>query len=622
MVRIGEMMSMKKYDELIQFIIDNIGGVGNVSSANHCATRLRLKLKDTTQFNEEKLKENPLILGTVKRENEVQIIIGPDVPKVFSLFSVELEKNNDMSASPDVKSQKNLKAYALMVVDFISGTFVPVLPILVAAGLVSAVLNIGVTFFGLSNESGTYAVLNAVNNAGFYFLPVFIGYSAAKKAGIDGMMGMFLGTILVHSLINGAEGLSFLGLSIPQTSYNTTTIPVIFGVLFMAFIDKLADRVIPQAIKYFFKPLIVILITVPITLLFLGPLGNVFGGYIASSLSFLYAKLGWLSVGLVGAITPLLVMTGTNQALFPLVFAMMADFGYDSFVMPAMLAANVAVGAAALGISLIEKNTDKRSLAVSAGITGVMGITEPAIFGVLINYKSAFAGAVIGGGVGGMLAGLVQLKQYAIVSPGIAAIPTFIPTDGSGLNSNFWFSIAVILLSMSVSLASTILLEKRRMKQEKVEKADQSVKILSPVTGTVVSLDNVNDQMFAEKLLGDGIAVNPTTGTIVSPFDGIVIMTTETKHAIGIRGENGVEVLIHIGIDTVELGGNYFDLLVKENQVVRAGDELVSFDIEKIHAAGYELTTPVVVTNTAEHETFAKTIQDSVQAGEYLFSVN
>ena len=614
---------MGKYDDLIPFIFDNIGGEKNIISSNHCATRLRLKLGDASKFNEDKLKNNSLIMGTVKRDNEVQLIIGPDVDKVYSLFNKEWNKSEfDNQVRQQKRPKKNLKSYGTLIVDFISGTFVPVLPILVAAGLVSAVLNILVTFFGVSTTSGTYTILNTVNNAGFYFLPIYIGYSAAKKIGINGMMGMFLGAILVHSAIDGAKGLSFFDLSIPITTYNTTTIPVIFGVLFMALVDKGADKVIPDAIKFFLKPLIVILITVPITLILLGPLGNIVGGYIVSLLGFMFDKMGWLSVGILGGLTPLLVMTGTNQALFPLVFAMMAESNYDPFVLPAMLAANVAVGAAALAISLQEKNVEKRSLALSAGITGVMGITEPAVFGVMINYSSAFIGAITGGVVGGIFAGLVSLKQYAVVSPGIAAIPTYIPTNGSGLNSNFWFFIAILVVSVCVSFTVTIVLEKRKRNKLKIQKADSSFKILSPVQGTVLPIEQVNDPLFSEKMMGDGLAIMPSEGVIVAPFDGYVIMTTPTKHAIGLRGDNDVEILIHIGMDTVNLNGEFYNLLVEEEQYVYAGDVLIEFDMQAIAEKGFDLITPVIVTNSAEHDCFAKTIQKEVKKNDYLFSVS
>ncbi|WP_462400078.1 glucose PTS transporter subunit IIA [Lacticaseibacillus pantheris] len=618
---------MAKYDELVQFIKDNIDGFENVNSATHCATRLRLQINNPNKVKLDKLKTDKQILGAVFRENELQLVIGPDVPKVYSVFSQEMDqdkKDGGSTAGSTIEVQKkkrSLKDYGAIVVDFISGTFVPILPVLVAAGLVSAVLNIGVTFFGLSAKGGTYVILNAINNAGFYFLPAFLGMSAARKLGINSIMGLFLGTILVHSSIDGVAHLSFLGMTIPKTTYNTSTVPVIFGVLFMALVDKAIDKWIPEAIKYFVKPLVVILITVPVTLIVLGPLGYEVGTVIAAGLSFMYQHLGWFSVGLIGAFTPLLVMTGTNQALFPLVFAMLAQFGYDSFVMPGMLAANTAVGAAALAISFIEKNEDKRALALSSGITGVMGITEPATFGVLLNYRSAFLGAMAGGGIAGIFAGLVKLKQYAVVSPGIAALPTFIPTNGEGFNSNFWFAVVTLVMAVVLSFAFTTLFQRRALRKAKMDTATEALKIVAPLSGKLIKLEDVPDQVFSQKMMGDGVAIEPSSDQVCAPADSLVIMTTETNHAIGLRTDNGVELLIHVGLDTVEMEGENMKTLVKDGDRVKAGTPLISFNSEAIEAAGYKLTTPVIVTNMADHHrVFAQSIQSEVKCGDYLYS--
>lgn len=627
MDKTGVWMAMQNYDELVRYIEKYIDGFANVKSVTHCATRLRIQINNPSKVNIDKLKAHQLILGAVFRGNELQLVIGPDVPKVYAIFSQELDKTESdpskRDTSEEIKAKKSLKDYGEIIVDFISGTFVPVLPILVAAGLVSAVLNIAVTFGGLPTKSGTYTILNAVNNAGFYFLPIFLGGSAARKLGIDSMMGMFLGAILVSKSIDGIANLSFLGMSVPQTTYNTTTIPVILGVLFMALIDKGVDKHIPKEVKFFVKPLLVILITVPITLIFLGPIGSELGNWIAAGLSFMYEHLGWISVGIMGAVTPLLVMTGTNQALFPLVFAMMAKFNYDSFVLPGMLAANTAIGAAALAIFIQEKDANKKALALSSGITGVMGITEPSIFGVLINYRSAFLGAMAGGGIAGVFAGLVQLKQYAVVSPGIAAIPTFIPTDGSGLNSNFWFSILTILIAVIGSFTFTTVLARRKVRKDKVAKANASMKIFAPLSGKVIPLQSVKDEMFSQKMMGDGLAVEPITDTVCAPSDAVIIMTTKTNHAIGLRTDNGVELLIHVGIDTVQLNGQNMQTMVKEGEHVKKGTVLLKFDSEAIRKAGYELTTPVIVTNMNDgHNVFSQTVQDEVSCGDYLYSTN
>lgn len=455
----------KNYREMAKEILNHIGGASNVHHVNFCATRLRITPNDYNKVDESKIKEITDVLGVVKREGQLQIIIGPNVGIVYTEFvkqsgiepTERIDENLDENLNNNTKDNKfSLKK----IVDFISGTFVPLLPILVAAGLVSAVLNIATTFLGLDPDSGTVIILNAINTAGFYFLPIYIGYSAANNLGINPFMGAFLGAILLTNTIDGVEGLDFLGISVPTVTYANSVIPIILGVLFMSLIYKVLDNFVPQTIKYFINPLITILIVTPVTLILLGPLGGMVGNVIAKSLLWVNQKLGWLSVGMIGALTPLLVMTGTNQALFPLVFAGLAEFGYEAFVMPGMLAANVAVGAASLASYFMLKKKNNKALALSSGITGVMGITEPAIFGVLLRYKKPLYGAIIGGGVGGLFAGIVQLKQYAVVSPGIAALPTFIPTDGYGLMSNFYYACITLVISLIVSFIATIILLK------------------------------------------------------------------------------------------------------------------------------------------------------------------
>lgn len=457
-----------KYVDTSKEIVENFGGKNNIKFANHCATRLRITAVDNSKINQENLNKIPGVLGVVKRDNEYQLVIGTDVGSLYAEFVnvADVQKEQIINENLDkhltkieTESRNNKEKSQLnKTVDFISGIFVPILPILVAAGLVSAVLNIAITFLGLTSDSPTVVVLNAINSAGFYFLPIYLGYSSASKLNINPFMGAYLGAILVSSTIDGAEGLDFLGISIPTVTYANSVIPVILGVFFMSFVYKFLDNHIPKEIKYFINPLVTILITTPVTLIILGPLGEFIGNYLAIGLGWVNEKLGWLSVGLIGALTPLLVMTGTNQALFPLVFAGMADFGYEAFVMPGMLAANVAVGAAALASSYQSKDKTMKSLALSSGITGVMGITEPSIFGVLLPLQKPLYGAIVGVGIGGIFAGIFRLKQYAVVSPGIAALPTFIPTDGSGIGSNFYFAIGTLLISFAVSFIYTLIL--------------------------------------------------------------------------------------------------------------------------------------------------------------------
>lgn len=439
---------MSKYTEFAKSVLSATGGIENVGGVNHCATRLRLTVNDVEKADLEALKKVAGVLGVVNRGQEVQLVVGTDVNNLYQEFI----KLGNFKKGGKVNDDGSKSVWG-SVIDFVSGTFVPILPILVAAGLVNAVLTVLTTFFKLPTTSGTYAVMNAINAAGFSFLPIFVGFSAARKIGLNPFMGAYLAAILLSSGINGVAGLDFLGIKFAAMNYASSVLPIILGVVFMYWVDKGVDAITPKEIKFFARPLLTILIVTPVTLIGLGPIGIYLGNWLAAFLVFVNTNLGWLSVGLMGAFTPFLVMTGMNQALFPPVIASMTNLGYDAFVMPGMLAANVAVGAAALAVFVKSKNKDHKALASSAGITGVLGITEPAIFGVLLRFKKPFIGAVIGGAVGGLFAGIVGLKQYAIVSPGLAALPTFIAPDGS--MGNFYMAVATVIIAIVVAFAAT-----------------------------------------------------------------------------------------------------------------------------------------------------------------------
>lgn len=587
---------MAQYEVIAADILKNIGGKENVTNINHCATRLRLQVADDNKINDEAISKLSGVAGTVMHGNQYQIVIGTDVANVYNEFiKLSGDVQTDSTATTH-KKDVSLKSVGQTIVDFISGTFVPILGVLVAAGLVSAVLNIGVSFFGLSTKSGTYTVLYAIYQAGYYFLPVYLGYSAAKKLNVSAMMGAFLGATLLYKTIDSAKGLDFLGLMIPQIQYNTSVIPILLGVLFMKLIDTGLDRVTPKSIKFFTKPLLTMIIVVPVTLLWLGPLGYEIGTVIATGLDFVNLKLGWLSVGLIGALTPLLVMTGTNQALFPLCIAAIASVGYDAFILPGMLAANIAVGAATLAVAFYTKNEHEKQVALSAGITGVMGITEPSIFGVLIKNRIALLSTMFAAGISGALAGLVSLKQYAIVSPGIAALPTFVHSSGAGLDNNFYWSLVVVILSAGLSFGLTYVFGRKAQLQKKDELATDDMHVYQPVSGQVIPLQEVNDDVFSKGLLGDGFAVKPDNRGVYSPVTGTVTMVAETKHAIGFLSDSGIEVLIHLGIDTVELNGLPFDIKIKNGNHVVKGQLIGEMNLDMIRKEQKDTTVIVALT--------------------------
>lgn len=442
--------NMPDYSAIAKKILSACSGVDNIAGVSHCATRLRLTVNSRNEVDIEAVKSIKGVMGVVDHGKELQCVIGTDVSNVYNEF---IKLGNFKKSGKVNEEGKN--GIWKRIIDFISGTFVPILPILVAAGLMSAVLTIGTAFFNMSTESGTYKILSAINTAGFYFLPVYLGFSAARKLGINPFMGAYLACILLVEGINGAEGLNLFGVPVTQVTYSNSVIPIILGVLFMFVIDKFLDR-IPTQIRFFAKPFLLILIVTPITLWVLGPIGTWLANGITWILNFLNQYLGFISVGIVGAVTPLLVMTGTNQALFPPCLTAVAELGYDPFILPGMLAANTAIGAAALAVWLKSKHKETKATGISTGLTGVLGITEPAIFGILLRFKRPFIGAIIGGAAGGLFAGLTGVKQYAVASPGIVTLPTFISPDGD--MKNFWMAVITVAISIIVSFIATWLL--------------------------------------------------------------------------------------------------------------------------------------------------------------------
>lgn len=585
---------MADYKKIAQEILQNIGGIDNVIESNHCATRLRLKVKDTNKVQDSNVKNIDGVAGTVLAGSNYQVVIGTDVGNVYNHFIKLLgsENNSELSGVKN-KFSFTWKNLGRNIIDFISGTFVPMLGVLVAAGLISAVLNIGTNFFGLSTKSGTYTVLFAIYQAGFYFLPIYVGFSAAKRLGLNSFLGGMLGAFLVYQTIDSAKGLSFLGITAPTIQYNTSIIPVILGVLFMKIIDVGMQKITPKEVSFFVIPLVEMIVVAPVTILWLGPLGFQVGTLIVTVLTFLNQNLGWVSVGVMGALTPLLVMTGTNQALFPLCIAAVAANGYDAFVLPGMLAANVAVGAASLGVAAYTKDMKHREISLTSGITGVVGITEPAIFGVLVGNKIALVSAITAGGFGGLLAGLLKVKEYAIVSPGIAGLPAFMHATNGNLDSNFWSALTALAFSLIVGFSMTYVWSKKAQTSSKINFDNQ---IHAPVSGKVIPLSDVKDDVFSKELVGDGLAIQPENRAVYSPVSGSITMIAKTKHAIGITSDDGTEILIHLGLDTVELKGLPFDVKVNEGDQVKSGDLLVEMNLDMIKQEGKDTTIIVVLT--------------------------
>lgn len=461
-------MPAKDYSKLADNIIAASGGEGNITAATHCMTRLRLQIADGTRVDREEAEKIPGVLKLIVQNGEYQYVIGQDVASLYE----EFERRDGIHAGgsvddPDAEKEDEADAnpggWVNTVLSFIGGTFSPVIPVLVAGGLTGAVLTLLTTFFGVSADDGTYKVFWYLNQATFYFLPIFIGFSAAQRLKSNGFLGAFLGATLLFFTQNvGEEAIGFIGLPVQTIAYNSTVFPVILGVLFMSVLYRLLQKRMPVVLRTIFVPLITMLITVPVTLVALGPIGNIVGTWIADGFLSLYRVAPPLAVALVGLGTPWLVFFGMNNATYPILFALIAELGSDPLICTGMAPANVAVGGACLAAALIAKSVEDRSVAAGAGVTALCGITEPGVYGVLFTKRYPLIGAMIGGGIGGFVAGLLGMTQYVVSTPGFISFAAYISPDGT--MSNFAISMGVMVLATALGFGSTLLLGKRLAK--------------------------------------------------------------------------------------------------------------------------------------------------------------
>lgn len=617
------------YEDLAKSILEKIGGKENVSNLTHCATRLRFNLKDNSKAKTSEIKNINGVMGVVDKGGQYQVIIGNDVNHVYKeVVKIANLDNMSSNASEEVDDRKPIAK----VIDTITGIFTPILPAITAAGMMKAVLALLTAFKLVTTDSQSYQIVNFMADAAFYFLPILLANSAAKKFKCNQYLAMMLGGMLLHptfvTMVNTAKeagtSISVFGLPISLASYSSSVLPIILGVWFMSYVEPIADKVSPKAIKFFTKPLITAVVTGIVLLVVIGPLGYIISDKIGLAIKTLETYASWLVPTLIGGLTPLLVMTGTHYGLIPIGINNRMTMGYDTIIYPGMLASNVSQGGAALAVALKTKNSEIRQLASSAGITAVCGITEPALYGVNLRFKTPLYSSMIGGAVGGLFLGLFRVCNYSGGSPGFLTLPSYI---GGDTMMNFVYACIGAVISVAVSFVSCLVLYKD--KEEVTVKEDENVQrslgneiiIASPMKGEIMPLNEVNDETFASEMMGKGVAIKPVDGKVVSPINGIVQTIFKTKHAIGLKSEDGTEILIHIGMDTVQLEGKHFKAYVKDGDKVKIGDTLIEFDTEAIEKEGYELTTPVIVTNTNDYlEVLARGVK-KVNTGDAIISI-
>ena len=625
---------MSKYENLAKEILENVGGKENINSLTHCVTRLRFRLKDESKANDEALKNNPGVVTVMKSAGQYQVVIGNHVPLVYADVCELAGISNGTQQVEDEAPQGLFNK----LIDVISGCFQPILGPLCAAGIIKGLNALLVFILGSSfNNSGTYMILNAIGDSIFNFLPIILGYTAAKKFNVNVVVGMIIGATLCYPTIQtdtlsaagkaigtlpliGSYYTKFIGIPFVSGNYTSTVVPVICIVALAAQIQKIAKKFVPEMLQNFFVPFFVLIISLPIGLLVIGPVVSLLTTVLSNMFAGLYAFSPIVTAFVIGALWQCLVIFGLHWALVPMAMVNIGNLGYDT-ILPGMLGTTFAATGVLAAMYLKLKDENKKALAIPGVISAFCGVTEPAIYGFLLPEKTPFVFSCIGGAVGGAIMGTVAAKQYVIGGLGIFSVVNFISPKGNA--TGMIVSLIAGAVSLVVGFVLTMIFYKTNDQQVENKEATKLEKetILSPIKGEVKPIEESSDAAFASGALGKGVVILPEEGKVYAPVTGTVTVLFPSLHAIGITSDAGVELLIHIGINTVQLNGEGFTAHIKQGDQIKQGQLLVEFDMNKIKEAGYSLETPVLVTNYADLKEVKNTNASSVQLQETLIEV-
>lgn len=625
---------MSKYENLAKEILENVGGKENINSLTHCVTRLRFRLKDESKANDEALKNNPGVVTVMKSAGQYQVVIGNHVPLVYADVC-ELAGISNGTQQVEEEAPQGLFN---KLIDIISGCFQPILGPLCAAGIIKGLNALLVFILGSSfNNSGTYMILNAIGDSIFNFLPIILGYTAAKKFNVNVIVGMIIGATLCYPTIQtdtlsaagkaigtlpfiGSYYTKFIGIPFVSGNYTSTVVPVICIVALAAQIQKIAKKFVPEMLQNFFVPFFVLIISLPIGLLVIGPVVSLLTTVLSNMFAGLYAFSPIVTAFVIGALWQCLVIFGLHWALIPMAMVNIGNLGYDT-ILPGMLGTTFAATGVLAAMYLKLKDENKKALAIPGVISAFCGVTEPAIYGFLLPEKTPFIFSCIGGAVGGAIMGTVAVKQYVIGGLGIFSVVNFISPKGNA--TGMIVSLIAGAVSLVVGFVLTMIFYKtndQQVENKEVTKLEEET-ILAPIKGEVKPIEESSDAAFASGALGKGVVILPEEGKVYAPVTGTVTVLFPSLHAIGITSDAGVELLIHIGINTVQLNGEGFTAHIKQGDQIKQGQLLVEFDMNKIKEAGYTLETPVLVTNYADLKEVKNTNASSVQLQETLMEV-
>lgn len=601
--------------ELGNKVIELVGGEENVDSLVHCATRLRFKLDDHGKAKKEELEKLPDVLTVVEKGGQFQVVIGNKVGKVYTEIMNNHNIQADGSDQTDKKKEKEKTGIMAKVFEYISGTFSPLIPALAGSGMIKALLAVLSMLNWIDVEGTTYAVLNAASSGLFYFLPIFIGISAASKLNVNPFVGGAIAAGLLDpsftGLLESSESLSFMNIPLIVTDYSSTVFPILLAMAIYAPLERFLKKYTPDTIQLFFVPMIAILIMVPLTALVFGP----FAEYISAGLG---AGISWLTefspilAGIIIAVAwPFLVILGVHWGIVPISIANFSRGG--DMINPITAGAVFAQMGIAFGIFLRSKNDkDLRSLSLSATLSGLLaGVTEPILYGLILRYRKLIPILVASSAVGGVVIALFDVRVSTFVFNSVFTIPAYTPTVGYAFGVGAAFATGAILAFIFGTEGKKKTVENEEETKEDMQMGatpaitendgKERVELTTPVAGEMIPIEDVDDPVFSSGAMGKGVAIEPSDGVVIAPFDGKVATLFPTKHAIGLVSNDGIEMLIHIGLDTVQLKGNHYETHVKDEDIIKKGQKLVTFDIEGIKNDGYKVTTPIIVTNTNDY---------------------
>ena len=624
--------SVRDYEKLAVDIIDAVGGKNNIIKASRCATRLRLVLKETTNEAKENVSNLTGVITVVESGGQFQVVIGTHVGKVFDKVASEL--NLDSNAIEDAPKASVLNR----IIATMSAVFAPFIYILAAAGILQGCLILVNMANPSFSSTGTYEVLSFMSWAPFTFLPIFIAITASKHFKCNTFIAVACCAALVSptwaeiaSRIADGESIKFLGISLAETTYTSSVLPPLFLVWILSYVEKFVDKRLPDVVKALFTPFICMIVMVPLTILAIGPLSDSLATGIANGYNALYNFAPAVAAAVIGGLWQIVVIFGVHWGVTPMCLANYDLYGMDTFQAFQTMAV-IAQAGAVLGVFIKARNKKTKNMALSAGITGIFGITEPAIYGVNLRFKKPFICGCIAGAIGAVVGSFFNIAYYAYAGlPGLLTVVNAITPNNSK-------SIIGMLIGAAISFFGAIILVQvigfgEKETEEKNENNDVNVnegqpilnmgikEIKSPISGKVIELAKVNDPVFSSGAMGKGVAIEPIDNKVYAPFDGVIEFIADTKHAIGLLSDDGVEVLIHVGMDTVKMNGKGFDVKTKVNSKVKAGDLLLEFDKSVIEKEGYSLITPIVITNADNYEDKQLNINKEVESGKTIINL-